>query len=122
MASLSSRTPACWSNLSVNGSLQFRPPSAERETCTAWPAIELVSERLTWYAVPLGAIVTHGSDARTNLASPPVQAEKGAAACVQVRPPSCVTAVSRPLAPPFDQRSRSEEHTSELQSRVDISY
>src|SRR5262249_27352354 len=44
-------------------------------------------------------------DARTKRASPAVQTEKGADDRVQVRPPSRVTAGTRPLAPPFAQRA-----------------
>ena len=54
-------------------------------------------------------MVTHGSDARSKLPPlagvPPLQRDIGAAARVQVPPPSNVNAVTGPREPPPDQRS-----------------
>src|SRR3982750_1187166 len=101
------------SRMSVVGTPQGTPPSVARLTSTALedeaPNVGPENAIAIWYAMPLGEMVIHGSDARAKsvplLAAPPVQRENAADDLVQVWPPSCDTPVRRPRAPPSDQRS-----------------
>src|SRR5512140_1687398 len=99
--------------MSAVGVLQENPPSTERLTITALdapgPNVGPLIEIAIWCAVPSGEIVIQGSDARAKsiplAALPPVQRVKAAAVRVHVRPASSDTPVSKPRAPPSDQRS-----------------
>jgi len=77
----------------------------------AFSTLESLNESEIWYASPFGAKVTHGSDARSKspwfATVPPAQMLNGANVddSVHVVPLLCVTAETRPCAPPFDQRS-----------------
>src|SRR5262245_12898050 len=92
-----------------HGSLHVSPPSVERLARTALTLSSALNERLTWYAVPSGPKDTHGSDARSYAplfaSVPPAQVLKCGNVSDHVRPPLCETAVTRPCAPPSDQRS-----------------
>src|SRR5262245_59194395 len=92
-----------------HGSLHVVPPSLEWLARTAFVLSRALNERETWYAVPSGPKDTHGSDARSYAplfaTVPPEHVVKCGNVSDHVWPPLCDTAVTRPLAPPSDQRS-----------------
>ncbi|MGI8478985.1 MAG: hypothetical protein ACR2M2_03885 [Gaiellaceae bacterium] len=68
---LSLNTVGAVSLITTLGSLHVRPPFVDLEASRAWSKSKVVkggwrslNERLSWYAIPVGPKVTHGSVAR----------------------------------------------------------
>jgi hypothetical protein len=97
------------SNFTVVGSLHDDSPWRILDTRTALRVVVRSTDRLIDHRSPFGAHDTHGSDDRPKsppLAGvPPAQMLKCGTERAKVRPPSWLTAATRPCAPPSDQRS-----------------
>jgi hypothetical protein len=97
------------SRMSVTGSLHVSPPFVDLLTRTAFVKSFWANEMAIWYAEPLGANVTHGSEVRSKsppfATVPPEQRLKCAHEWAHVAPPSWLTAATSPCAPPSFQRS-----------------
>ena len=68
---LSLNTVGAVSLITATGSLHVTPPFVDLEARSAWSKSKVVNggatslnERLSWYAIPVGPKVTHGSVAR----------------------------------------------------------